>query len=266
MANESHDKSKDDLVKYETKKSIRDLKRTDRKSPRSRKNADIKRSVQKLSDKDVSVTYTHSASLKHTNEMLRVISERHNIANDLKDVVISAEMIKQLVTSTTKAMQKNMSARAAVGMPVTSIKHLLGVKRLEYDARFCELAETWGALGLAPVQIAAALGISVNGLAQWADEYPDFLEAMRCARTNCASYWLTAAQSEKVELQIAKYVLSSNKLLTDSSTAHSTEVMSLEGDEDDYVTPESFPEVVAWSSSSTVLSLPDDHTQDAEVL
>lgn len=64
----------------------------------------------------------------------------------------------------------------------------------KYDPSFCDLVRELGSAGKSKHQIAAALGITVETLAEWRKAKPDFSEAINHANALALAWWENAGQ------------------------------------------------------------------------
>ena len=64
----------------------------------------------------------------------------------------------------------------------------------KYEASFCKLVVELGSEGKSHAQISAALGVTRETLYQWAEEKPEFSDAMSFARDLSLSWWEDQAQ------------------------------------------------------------------------
>jgi transposase len=59
----------------------------------------------------------------------------------------------------------------------------------KYTESFCERVIELGSAGKSKAQIAAALGVSRQTLDNWAEEHPEFLDAIKYARDLALAWW-----------------------------------------------------------------------------
>lgn len=58
-----------------------------------------------------------------------------------------------------------------------------------YDPAYCEMVLAWGAEGKSKAWMAAKLGVVRQTLENWAQEYPDFLDAITRSRDLAQAWW-----------------------------------------------------------------------------
>lgn len=64
-----------------------------------------------------------------------------------------------------------------------------------YRGEFCERIIELGALGFSQAQMAADIGVAKATITQWAQQHPDFSNALSHARTLSQAWWEREAQS-----------------------------------------------------------------------
>lgn len=63
-----------------------------------------------------------------------------------------------------------------------------------YDPAYCEQVIEWGKEGKSKAWMASRLGVTRMTLTNWADEHPEFLDAMAQSAEHAQSWWEDAGQ------------------------------------------------------------------------
>lgn len=72
---------------------------------------------------------------------------------------------------------------------------MAGGRPSTYSPEFCEVVIELGRQGKSLVQIASALDVTKQTLANWSDAHPEFLDAMTHARIHSQAWWEDAGQN-----------------------------------------------------------------------
>ena len=70
-----------------------------------------------------------------------------------------------------------------------------GGRPTKYNPKFCEQVIEMGKLGKSKAQMAAAFGLARCTLADWASIYPEFSDAIACARDLAMAWWEDQGQT-----------------------------------------------------------------------